>query len=118
MTLRLEDLNTKESSLRLSLQTVDYRLMRLEEIASGTNEALTLLRTLLARQTTPPPPPPPPNIPGVTISHTPTSGIPHEEVVIDSERDLKRTGSPGPCLASWRNESVGGMGSTGEDVSV
>ncbi|XP_025077050.1 transient receptor potential cation channel subfamily M member 3-like isoform X4 [Pomacea canaliculata] len=115
MTLRLEDLNTKESSLRLSLQTVDYRLMRLEEIASGTNEALTLLRTLLARQTTPPPPPPLHNIPGVTISHTPTSGIPHEEVVIDSERDLKRSGSPGPCLASWRNESVGGMGSTGED---
>ncbi|PVD19530.1 hypothetical protein C0Q70_20019 [Pomacea canaliculata] len=63
MTLRLEDLNTKESSLRLSLQTVDYRLMRLEEIASGTNEALTLLRTLLARQTTPPPPPPLHNIP-------------------------------------------------------
>nr|KAG5706526.1 hypothetical protein BaRGS_028697 [Batillaria attramentaria] len=40
MSLRLEDLNAKESSLRLSMQTVDYRLARLEEIAASTGEIL------------------------------------------------------------------------------
>lgn len=46
----MEDINSKEMSLRLSVQTLDYRLLRLEEITSATNETLYQIRNLLALQ--------------------------------------------------------------------
>ncbi|XP_048733275.2 transient receptor potential cation channel subfamily M member 1-like isoform X2 [Ostrea edulis] len=49
MTMRMDDINQKENSIKLSLQTVDYRMSKLEEVAMQTNNTLGLLRTYLSR---------------------------------------------------------------------
>ena len=49
MALRLEDINVKESSLRLSMQTIDFRLGRLEEMALNTNDCLNHLRSFITQ---------------------------------------------------------------------
>ena len=57
MSLRMDDMNQKGNSMKLSLQTVDYRLAKLEEVALQTAESLFLLQemvtqsNLLTRQT-------------------------------------------------------------------
>ena len=110
MTLRLEDVNTKESSLRISIQTIDYRLGRLEEIASNTSETLCLMRSLLARQTAMTPTF---GIPGVTVSRPPSS-LPDDA----SEREgegVYREPSPGPSVASWQPDN---LGDTTEEVGM
>jgi hypothetical protein len=101
MSLRLEDINTKESSMRLSMQAIDYRLVRLEEIASTTNETLTLLRTMLARQT------PPPTCAVHQTSGVNVSGIPSFSVddMSDDGRE-PREPSPAPSAKYWRADSL------------
>ncbi|KAK7496878.1 hypothetical protein BaRGS_00011858 [Batillaria attramentaria] len=107
MSLRLEDLNAKESSLRLSMQTVDYRLARLEEIAASTGEILGHVRTLIARQTTPPP-----SVPGVNISYADSAATSMHSLIKDDgsphdvDGDSYRGPSPGPqSVSSWRADS-------------
>ncbi|XP_046332894.2 transient receptor potential cation channel subfamily M member 3-like isoform X4 [Haliotis rufescens] len=48
MSMRVDDMNQKENTIKLSLQTVDYRLGRLEEIAHQTAEALNYIQSCLA----------------------------------------------------------------------
>ena len=47
MSLRMDDMNQKENAMKLSLQTVDYRLAKLEEVALQTAESLFLLQQLV-----------------------------------------------------------------------
>ena len=118
MSLRLEDVNTKESSLRLSIQTIDYRLGRLEEIAANTNEALTLLHSLILRQSTPPPSS---GMPVVTISrHSSNTASPLAHSLsrddlsdIDGDNQYQDP-SLGPSLLSLRTDSLGTAGPTEE----
>lgn len=49
MTMRMDDINQKENSIKLSLQTMDYRMSKLEEVALQTNDTLSVLRTYIAR---------------------------------------------------------------------
>ncbi|XP_062571913.1 transient receptor potential cation channel subfamily M member 3-like [Saccostrea cucullata] len=49
MAMRMDDVNQKENSIKLSLQTVDYRMSKLEEVALQTNETLALLKNYLSR---------------------------------------------------------------------
>ena len=109
MSLRLEDVNTKESSLRLSIQTIDYRLGRLEEIAANTHETLTLLRSMMSRQFTPPPST---GAPSVTPSRRSSNAV---SVAYSFSRDdasevdgdgQYRDPSPGPSLLSLRMDSL------------
>ena len=50
MNMRLDDINQKENSMRLSLQTVDYRLAKLEEVTLQTAESLHNLSQILIFQ--------------------------------------------------------------------
>ncbi|XP_076465905.1 transient receptor potential cation channel subfamily M member 1-like [Babylonia areolata] len=105
MSLRLEDVNTKESSLRLSVQTIDYRLGRLEEIAANTSETLSLLHSLMARHT--PPPPFSAGVPGVTITHH--SPVVLQDDVSDTDTDAlyrDRGPSPGPSVSSLPSDTL------------
>ena len=47
MSLRMDDVNQKENATKLSLQTIDYRLAKLEEMALTTAESLFTLQQLL-----------------------------------------------------------------------
>ena len=47
MSLRLDDINQKENSIKLSLQTVDYRLAKLEDLALQTADALYSIQHML-----------------------------------------------------------------------
>lgn len=38
MTMRMDDINQKENSIKLSLQTMDYRMSKLEDVALQTND--------------------------------------------------------------------------------
>eukprot|EP00105_Crassostrea_gigas_P017424 XP_011435197.1 PREDICTED: transient receptor potential cation channel subfamily M member 1 isoform X3 [Crassostrea gigas] len=49
MTMRMDDINQKENSIKLSLQTMDYRMSKLEDVALQTNDTLSVLRTYMAR---------------------------------------------------------------------
>nr|XP_022329694.1 transient receptor potential cation channel subfamily M member 1-like isoform X4 [Crassostrea virginica] len=49
MTMRMDDINQKENSIKLSLQTMDYRMSKLEDVAMQTNDTLTMLRTYISR---------------------------------------------------------------------
>ncbi|XP_033750310.1 LOW QUALITY PROTEIN: transient receptor potential cation channel subfamily M member 3-like [Pecten maximus] len=49
MTLRMDDVNQKENSIKLSLQTVEYRLSKLEEISLQSADTLNSMRNLMAR---------------------------------------------------------------------
>ena len=40
MSLRMDDINQKENAMKLSMQTVDFRLAKLEEMALQTSECL------------------------------------------------------------------------------
>ncbi|XP_070203392.1 transient receptor potential cation channel subfamily M member 3-like [Littorina saxatilis] len=104
MSLRLEDVNTKESSLRLSIQTIDYRLGRLEEIAANTNETLTLLRSFVGRQFTPPSSS---GIPGVTISRHSSNATSGDETSNADFDSHSRDPSPGPSTSPPRSGSQG-----------
>ncbi|KAL5005502.1 hypothetical protein ScPMuIL_018958 [Solemya velum] len=50
MTMRMDDVNTKENSIKLSLQTVDYRLSKLEDLASQTTDMLSILQNFVLNQ--------------------------------------------------------------------
>ncbi|XP_050403200.2 transient receptor potential cation channel subfamily M member 3 isoform X3 [Patella vulgata] len=50
MALKVDDMNQKENTIKLSLQTVDYRLTKLEEIALQTSETLNLLQRMMTRR--------------------------------------------------------------------
>ena len=47
MSLRMDDMNLKENSIKMSLQTVDYRLAKLEELALQTAESLNSIQEFL-----------------------------------------------------------------------
>lgn len=47
MSLRLDDINQKENSIRLSLQTVDYRMMKLEEMSLQMMESMTVTQQMV-----------------------------------------------------------------------
>ena len=120
MSLRLEDVNTKESSLRLSIQTIDYRLGRLEEIAASTHETLTLLRSMMSRQSTPPPST---GAPSVTPSRRSSNAV---SVAYSFSRDdasevdgdsQYRDPSPGPSLLSLRMDSLSAPAPNEEVIS-
>ncbi|XP_041371939.1 transient receptor potential cation channel subfamily M member 3-like isoform X2 [Gigantopelta aegis] len=49
MSMRVDDINQKENTIKLSLQTVDYRLGRLEEIAMLTQESVYNIQMHLLR---------------------------------------------------------------------
>lgn len=49
MALRMDDVNQKENSIKLSLQTVDYRLSKLEDISVQSADTLNAMRNLMAR---------------------------------------------------------------------
>ena len=51
--MRLDDINQKENSIKLTLQTVDYRLLKLEELQLETVETLGAIQHYLALQTPP-----------------------------------------------------------------
>ena len=40
MSLRMDDINQKENAMKLSMQTVDFRLAKLEEVVLQTAESL------------------------------------------------------------------------------
>ena len=48
MLMRLDDINQKENNTRLSLQTVDYRLAKLEEIAVQSLSSISRIEASLA----------------------------------------------------------------------
>ncbi|KAL4227851.1 Transient receptor putative cation channel subfamily M member 7 [Mactra antiquata] len=48
MTLRMDDMNQKENSVKLSMQTLDYKMSVLEEIAIQNVEALTQIKQMLS----------------------------------------------------------------------
>ncbi|KAL8608834.1 hypothetical protein ACOMHN_034779 [Nucella lapillus] len=122
MSLRLEDVNTKESSMRLSVQNIDYRLGRLEEIAASTSETLDILRTLMLRQMPPPPSPSPSGgggrmvgagVPGVTITQHSGSVLLDDMSDIDADATA-RGPSPGPSVSSWNTDTLGPSTTTSE----
>lgn len=49
MALRMDDFTQKENSIKLSLQTVDYRLSKLEDLCIHTSELTTQIRNYLAK---------------------------------------------------------------------
>ena len=117
MSLRLEDVNTKESSLRLSVQTIDYRLGRLEEIAANTSETLAFIRTMMSWQSTPPPSS---GMPGVPLSRNSSIAVPvTQSLSRDNMSDVDGDGqyrdpSPGPSLLSFRADSLSTAGPSDE----
>lgn len=50
MTMRMDDVNTKENSIKLSLQTVDYRLSKLEDLAVQQTDMLSILQNFVIHQ--------------------------------------------------------------------
>ncbi len=44
ISLRMDDINQKENAMKLSMQTIDYRLAKLEDIAIKTAESLFTLQ--------------------------------------------------------------------------
>ena len=49
MALRMDDFTQKENSIKLSLQTVDYRLSTLEDLCVHTSEMTSQIRNYIAR---------------------------------------------------------------------
>lgn len=49
MALRMDDFTQKENSIKLSLQTVDYRLSKLEDLCVHTSEMTSQIRNYIAR---------------------------------------------------------------------
>lgn len=49
MTMRMDDVNQKENSIKLSLQTVDYRLTKLEELSLQSTDLLNVMKVYLSR---------------------------------------------------------------------
>ncbi|KAJ8304156.1 hypothetical protein KUTeg_017739 [Tegillarca granosa] len=49
MTMRMDDVNQKENSIKLSLQTVDYRLTKLEELTTQSTDLLNVMKVYLSR---------------------------------------------------------------------
>ena len=47
--MRMDDVNQKENSIKLSLQTMDYRMSKLEELSIQNGETLNMLRVFLSR---------------------------------------------------------------------
>lgn len=109
MLLRLEDINTKESSMRLSMQTIDYRLGRLEEIAANTNETFQLLRGFISRQSTPPPMSGGQGLSSTRhLSNATSTLIPGFSLdnVSDDGQNQGRAPSPVHSTSSWRADSL------------
>lgn len=48
--MKMEDMNQKENSIKLSLQTVDYRMSKLEEVVVQTADTLTLVQHWMTSQ--------------------------------------------------------------------
>ncbi|KAL3865684.1 hypothetical protein ACJMK2_043048, partial [Sinanodonta woodiana] len=49
MVMKVDDVNQKENSIKLSLQTVDYRLSKLEEIAIQNAEMLNMMQAFMSK---------------------------------------------------------------------
>lgn len=54
MTMRMDDMNQKENCIKLSLQGMDYRLSKLEEVAIQTSSTLSLVYEFMNRHMAPP----------------------------------------------------------------
>ncbi len=50
MSLRMDDINQKENAMKLSMQTVDFRLAKLEEIVLQTAESLFTVQQVRRRR--------------------------------------------------------------------
>ncbi|XP_064607878.1 transient receptor potential cation channel subfamily M member 3-like isoform X2 [Liolophura sinensis] len=74
MTMRMDDMNQKENCIKLSLQGMDYRLSKLEEVAIQTSSTLSLVYEFMNRHMTQP---------------TSMVSVPSHESLLSTEEGLK-----------------------------